>query len=431
MESDRLMKNWSNRYSRIAVLFVFLMAFLVPNASANTDVIRYLALGDSLAAGVTPTKELGKGYADFAKESLEAEKLLGSYSKNFAVPGEKTDELLKKLMENTELQQAVKQSNTITISSGANDLLRESKLDPEKKILLIDETKIPGVLKNIATNYASILTVIKNLNPDAKVYVMGYYYSFPYIADIQKPKLIELTKALNQTIQLTSSTMGATFVPVYELFGEDPKQFLPNPTDIHPNAAGYQLMSTAFLGSLATATAVAKDLPTGHWAEKEIKALLASKLYQLDDKGNIYPEKSITRAEVANILFGLIPLTKSIPADPGFKDVPQTHPSYMAIAKLTEVDIFTKNTLFNPDAPLTRVQLAKVASIAFGLKGDGSLPSYKDINNSYWGTSFIDAVTSNNIMVGYKNGYFGLHDATSRAQFAVVLSRIQAHATSH
>ncbi|HSO57735.1 MAG TPA: S-layer homology domain-containing protein [Paenisporosarcina sp.] len=116
-----------------------------------------------------------------------------------------------------------------------------------------------------------------------------------------------------------------------------------------------------------------------------------------------------------------------MPANPGYEDVPETHPSYIAIAKLTEVGVFSKSKRFNPDSPLTRVQLAKVASIAFQLKGDGSIPVYKDITKSYWGTPYINAVTTNKIMFGYKNGKFGLHEPTTKAQFAVVLVRIQAH----
>lgn len=422
------MRNWKRRVSSVAFMLVLLMAFLVPNASANTEAIRYLALGDSLAAGMTPNKEIDKGYADYAAGYLQGKNMLASFSKAFSWPGETTDELLLKLTTDAQLQETVKQSNTITISVGANDLLKDSKLDPEKQILLIDETKVPATLQKIAFNYTLILKSIKDLNPNAKVFAMGYYFPFPYIADVQKPKLIELTKALNSSIELTSVSMGATFVDIYEKFGDDPKTFLPNPLNIHPNAAGYQLMSEAFLTSLATPPVVAKDIPAGHWAEKELKLLLASKIYNLDDKGNVYPEKAITRAEVANILFGLVPLTESIPANPGYKDVPVTHPSYMAIAKLTEVGVFTKNTLFNPDSPLTRVQLAKVAAIAFQLKGDGSVPVYKDINKTYWATPYIGAVTTNKIMVGYRNGTFGLHDPTTKAQFAAILFRIQAQA---
>jgi hypothetical protein len=79
----------------------------------------------------------------------------------------------------------------------------------------------------------------------------------------------------------------------------------------------------------------------------------------------------------------------------------------MAIAKLTEADVFVKNPSFNPNAPLTRVQASKVLTIAFHLKGDGHLPSFQDLRYPFWAISYIDAVTDNKIMVGHTNGLFG------------------------
>ncbi|MBW9235063.1 hypothetical protein JQK62_23115, partial [Leptospira santarosai] len=67
----------------VAVLFVLLLAFLVPNAAANTDLVRYLALGDSLAAGVTPTKGIDKGYADYAAGYLQGEKVVREFYQRF------------------------------------------------------------------------------------------------------------------------------------------------------------------------------------------------------------------------------------------------------------------------------------------------------------------------------------------------------------
>lgn len=431
------MRNWKRKFSNIACMLVLFISFVIPTASANTEAIHYLALGDSLAAGMTPTKEIDKGYADYAASYLQEQNLLASFSKNFAWPGDKTDDLLVKLTSDVQLQEAVKQSNTITISAGANDLLKESKLDPDSKLLIIDETKVPGTLGQIAKNYSLILKAIKDLNPKAKVFVMGYYFSFPYVEDVQKPKLIALTHKLNDVIKLSAASQEATFVPVYDKFGDDPKAYLPNPLDIHPNAEGYKVMSEAFLAILANPVIPtipninAKDIPIGHWAEKDLKLLLANKIYHLDEKGNVYPNKAITRAEVANILFGLVTLTKSIPANPGYLDVPETHPSYMAIAKLTEAGVFNKNKKFNPDTPLTRAQLAKVATIAFQLKGDGTKTIYKDMKEFYWATPYISVMSYHYIMVGYKNGKFGINDATSRAHFAAVLSRIQSKVTAN
>lgn len=74
--------------------------------------------------------------------------------------------------------------------------------------------------------------------------------------------------------------------------------------------------------------------------------------------------------------------------------------------------------------------MAKVISIAFQLKSDGSVARYKDINAKYWGTPFISAISSNKIMMGYANGAFGIDDKTTCAQFAVILLRVQTNLVS-
>ncbi|WP_370223742.1 GDSL-type esterase/lipase family protein [Cytobacillus sp.] len=420
------MINWKKGLGSLGLIAVLLLSLLTPVSAAVDVPVQYLALGDSLAAGVTYDKKIADGYADLTAEYLEEQNALGTYSKAFAIPGYKTYNVLADLNTKPNLQEAIKNSNFITISAGANDLLSEAEIDREKGTILLDPSKIPGSLKSISENYNLILQKIKQLNPDASVYVMGYYFPFPFISEEQKPELIQLTHTLNKTIEAAALVNGASFVPVYEKFGDNPRQYVPNPEDIHPNLEGYKLLSEALLDAMMLSQKTAADLPEGHWAAKELNMLLAGKLLQLDEKGNIYPEKAITRAEAALILYNSIPMTTSIPENPGYKDVPESHPAYMAIAKLTEAGVFTKSENFNPDSPLTRVQMAKVLASAFGLKGDGVYPSYRDINSSYWGTPYIDAVTDNKLMIGFSNGNFGLHNSANRAQFAVVMVRAQA-----
>ena len=55
--------------------------------SADQQKIDYLALGDSLAAGQTPYKEFGKGYADYLAQQLNKVGVLASFNKQFAQSG--------------------------------------------------------------------------------------------------------------------------------------------------------------------------------------------------------------------------------------------------------------------------------------------------------------------------------------------------------
>lgn len=406
----------------MVVIFILMLGLALPSVSASGEkTIHYLALGDSLAAGITYDKKIGDGYSDMAAAHFKEQNALGSFSKAHAVPGYTTENVLEDLKKKESLIEAVKQANFITISAGANDILKKAVMDRESNTLILDPKAVPPILQNISKNYTDILQTIKEINPNASVYVMGYYFPYPYLSENQKPQLIQLTHSLNLTIQAITAEQGATFVPVYEKFGDDPKKFVPNPEDIHPNLDGYKLMTEALIEILNTP--VASDLSESHWAYKELNYLLSQKLMNVDEIGNIYPDVEITRAEVAGILYSSIPLTKSIPVNPGFKDVPNNHPFYMAIAKLTEAGIFAPSEQFHPNGPITRAQLAKVITLAFQLESGKTLPSYSDISHNYWAALYIQAVTNNKIMNGYPNGEFGINMPVTRAQLAVVIVR--------
>ena len=195
------MINWKKGLGSLGLIAVLLLSLLTPVSAAVDVPVQYLALGDSLAAGVTYDKKIADGYADLTAEYLEEQNALGTYSKAFAIPGYKTYNVLADLNTKPNLQEAIKNSNFITISAGANDLLSEAEIDREKGTILLDPSKIPGSLKSISENYNLILQKIKQLNPDASVYVMGYYFPFPFISEEQKPELIQLTHTLNKTIE--------------------------------------------------------------------------------------------------------------------------------------------------------------------------------------------------------------------------------------
>jgi tellurite resistance protein TehA-like permease len=78
----------------IVVPYHFSAAEIDTSAPSWTLPIDYLAIGDSLAAGVTSNNELGKGYADFLAGSMMEIGTLKTYNKGFSYPGYKTTDVL-------------------------------------------------------------------------------------------------------------------------------------------------------------------------------------------------------------------------------------------------------------------------------------------------------------------------------------------------
>ena len=75
---------------------------------------------------------------------------------------------------------------------------------------------------------------------------MGFYYPFPYLSDNAQAQLLPLLNLLNKTIAEAGKPFQATFIPTAEAISQNPKAFLPNPLDIHPNKEGYLQLANAF-----------------------------------------------------------------------------------------------------------------------------------------------------------------------------------------
>ncbi|WP_019242710.1 MULTISPECIES: S-layer homology domain-containing protein [Bacillus] len=419
-------------WSLALVLALLVGLYSAPASAKETNLVNYLSLGDSLAEGMDQNGVVAgkKGFSDYTAEVLKEKKVLGSYSKEFAKSGYMTTQVLADLKSKENLQEAIKKADVISISAGANDFLSLAKFNSETKMLEIDQTKILPKLSEIVTNYTAILNTIKELNKDAKIYVMGYYFPYPFLNDSQKPEIIKLAKGLNSTISGVAVTNDVNFVEVYSKFGDEPKEFVPNPLNIHPNEKGYKTMADALLAEIVKQLPVESIKVTDiekHWAKKELQYLVNHKMLSVDKNGKVNPNKEITRSEVASILYQTLGETSFDPINPGFKDIPKTHPSYKAIAVLTEKEIFTKDTKFNPNNSLQRVQLAKVVAASYNLEAVDNPVVFKDAPASYWGYPYVQAVATNKIMLGGTNGKFDLYGKVTRAQFAAVVVRALDH----
>ncbi|WP_263491931.1 hypothetical protein, partial [Escherichia coli] len=73
------------------------------------------------------------------------------------------------------LHDAIASAGLITISAGANDVLAHVKIDPKTFAVTYDEQALQMEIKQVGMNLMKIITEIHKLNPDAQVYVMGYY----------------------------------------------------------------------------------------------------------------------------------------------------------------------------------------------------------------------------------------------------------------
>ncbi len=100
-----------------------------------------------------------------------------------------------------------------------------------------------------------------------------------------------------------------------------------------------------------------KDVSTKNAFFNDVKKLQQAGIFEPDAKGNFYPNKPITRAEMAKVLSIAYDLEVKVELD--FIDVKKSHPASKYIRALYSNGITTGDWgFYNPDKPVTRVHYA-------------------------------------------------------------------------
>ena len=223
---------------------ILTMVFSVSSAFAQTE--NYLSIGDSLAAGQTPYQQIDTGYSDLIAMRLGMTGQLGFYTKELAFPGFTTADVLKRV-KSEGASDLLASATLITVSAGANDLLRLVKVNPTAGTLAFSQLQTDYALNVTRKNMVEILEELKVRAPKAKVYVMGYYFAYPNVHATQKEGTNTQLVKLNTILQQQAEHAGATYVDVYDAFALKATNFLPNISDVHPNFEGYRQMANALL----------------------------------------------------------------------------------------------------------------------------------------------------------------------------------------
>lgn len=260
----------------IAVCMFGLLVLLIPKAKPlmgtgatnndqanNKEVIHYTAIGDSLTEGVGDSTSSG-GFVPLVANDLKEEyKLNGVQTDNFGKNGDRSDQILKRIKKDEEVQKGLSSADIITLTVGGNDLMKVISGDIFN--LTVDSFDKP--LKSYQKQVEKLLNEIRKYNENAPVYVLGiynpFYLYFPDITEMQ-----EIVDHWNDgTKQMVAEQKNMYFVPINELLykGKDSEvgivgdekttatsgtqesvnNVLYEEDRFHPNNLGYQLMASA------------------------------------------------------------------------------------------------------------------------------------------------------------------------------------------
>ncbi|MBM7577792.1 S-layer homology domain-containing protein [Jeotgalibacillus terrae] len=414
------MKKLMSALISLTVLF----AVFLPGAGAHTleEPITYIPLGDSYAAGINDQRMPDVGYTDYIAQDLEKRGKLAEYTKEFTRSGFDSVELLEDLKTNQELRQQLSEADLITLSAGGNDLLGILNINEETGELSFDSQEITRVYFALNNRLKMLHEEINAINPDADVYAFGYAFPLPALDPVQKEAFYDTFEFLNNTIERQVIQAGGKYIDIDTVFGRDAFQWFPNQFDIHPNTIGYRVMANEFIDTYHHPL-MFSDVSSTHWAKEYIDGLSKRLIVTGDEEGKFNPNGQLTRADAAQALYNVLYLDE-VQADvpnPGYSDVPVSHPNYDAIAALADLGIFVKAEKFNPDNSLSRAQMAKIFDMTFDLP-EGEPKSFTDLQGNYaWAAPHVDALSSAGYVSGYDDGTFRPNQFMSKAQIAKIL----------
>lgn len=239
----------------------------------------YLALGDSLAAGVGATS--GVGYVPRLRDLLRQSAQGGIvHLANVAVRGETSDSFIAGGQLGRALDaidDPATEPRVVTLDIGGNDVL--GLLAPGGPCATAPagsgcQAAVIAGLGNLARNYPALLSALSAVlaarDGHARLLVMTYYNPFsgtgsPYEALTDRALLgsdgkIDCaanasdpqTVGLNDLIACLGSRAGATVVDVYPLFaGKGPVLTHILSGDVHPNDQGHEVIARALAAALA------------------------------------------------------------------------------------------------------------------------------------------------------------------------------------
>ncbi len=166
------------------------------------------------------------------------------------------------------------------------------------------------------------------------------------------------------------------------------------------------------------------DIPSTHKYYPIIKYLYDQEVIAGYADNTYRPANTLKRIDAALLLVRSLKLDTTNVQDVNFVDVPKTYRFYNEIAAITNAGIISgkqNGTLFDPNAPLTRAEMAVILQKGFKLEGTAVTP-FTDVPEQSFAYNAISALYANKITEGYGTLYKPAN-TVDRIQYALFLYR--------
>jgi len=199
------------------------------------ETMKMVGLGDSLTAGFGDETK-NNGYVGRVKDYLEESKYINEVIvENFGVKGYKTTNVIKKLKEDEELRNKIEEADIIVMTIGANDLMAVVK----DNIFSLTYEPFRQEKERYQDRILEILTLIRELNPQASLYFVGLYNPFKSaFPDFPEVDMI-IEEWNNVSKKILARDEKATFVSIFDVFSNHENENLLYKDEFHPSDVGY------------------------------------------------------------------------------------------------------------------------------------------------------------------------------------------------
>ena len=107
----------SKKKKLLLLVIVIIVSVFAIYKMFNNDKMNYIALGDSLAAGMNPYGEIGYGYTDFVADALKNKNKLKFYTKEYTETDSDTEDLIKQITNYSDIKKDLRESNLVTLNA--------------------------------------------------------------------------------------------------------------------------------------------------------------------------------------------------------------------------------------------------------------------------------------------------------------------------
>lgn len=171
---------------------------------------------------------------------------------------------------------------------------------------------------------------------------------------------------------------------------------------------------------------------SGHWAESSILSLANKNMLVGYEGTKYFPNRNVTRGEVAAFVSKFLNLTAPPDSYSYFKDLDENYVYIEDISKVYETGLIKgyQDGTYRADKPITREELATILLRVYKSKyGIEKIPvdskEFADAKNiSTWAKQSVMEAKTKGIIGGKANNMFAPKDYTTRAEMAVLIYRM-------